>query len=534
MTPTPAAPAPGSTTAPGAGEVALDVRGLSKTFGGVHALRDARLTVRRGEIHGLVGENGSGKSTLIKLLAGFHAPDTPVPATVGGVVTQLPLAAGEAARLGLAFVHQDLGLLPEVSVLENLLLEEFATRNIWRLSWRAQRARATEVLGAFGLSFDLDQPVAELRPTDRALLAIARAAARIRASLAHDGGAGMLVLDEPTVYLPEHDRRRLFELMRSVAAAGVGLIFVSHDVDEVLANTDRITVMRDGQVAGTVDSGDVTADQLVALILGRALGLVAPPVARAEAPSRAAYRVEGLRGNGATDVSMRLAAGAIVGLTGLPGAGFDDIPYLLFGAERAESGTLFAGDEPVALAEMTPSRALKIGMALIPADRQSAGAVGSLSVLENLTLQVLDRYRRGPYISRARMLRDALAIAEDYDVRPRDPRVDYASLSGGNQQKVLLAKWMLTEPTLLLLHEPTQGVDIGARQEIFRLLRQAADGGCVVVIASSDHEQLAEVCDEVAIVRGGRVAQTLRGPAIDQNAITDACYATPDLTEGHA
>jgi len=508
---------------------ALEVEGLSKTFGGSRALRDVGFSVRAGEIHGLVGENGSGKSTLIKLLCGFHSPDSPVPLRVGMVETELPLRAGEAARLGLAFVHQDLGLVPQVSVLENLLIDEIAADLSWRLSWSDQRRRANRMLSDFGLQYDLDQPIGRLRTTDRALVAIARAAARIRSAAIDAGEGGVLVLDEPTVYLPEHDRARLFEMMHSVAAAGVGLIFVSHDVDEVLANTDRITVLRDGRAVGTLTSAESTHEQVVGLILGRELaarvGAAAPPIE----PTRSAYEIVGLVGGGARDIALSLQRGAITGLTGLPGAGFDDIPYLLFGANRASGGTLKIDGEEHDLTSMTPARALQLGMALIPADRQGAGAVGSLPVVDNLTLQVLGRYRRGPFLPRARMLRAAEEIAEAYDVRPRDPRMTYSSLSGGNQQKVLLAKWLLTEPQLLLLHEPTQGVDIGARAEIFTVLQRAArDTGCAIVIASSDHEQLAAVCHEVAIVRAGRVTERLRGADVTQERITEGCYSISD------
>jgi ribose transport system ATP-binding protein len=314
--------------------------------------------------------------------------------------------------------------------------------------------------------------------------------------------------------------------MHSVARAGVGIIFVSHDVDEVLTNTDRVTVMRDGEVAGTVVSADNTPEQLVTLILGR---MLATRTAATEPPTpaedSASFRIKGLSGRGTRSLSLDIRRGEILGLTGLPGAGFDDVPYLLFGAERPDGGTLEVDGTDHDLAAMTPGRALKLGMALIPADRPGAGAVGSLPVVDNLSLQVLPTYRRGLALSKRAMLRAAEATAEEFDVRPRDPRLDYSSLSGGNQQKVLLAKWFLTEPQLLLLHEPTQGVDIGAREEIFELLRSAAADGCAVVIASSDHEQLAAVCNHVAIVRSGRVAQQLRGEALTQSAITDACYA---------
>jgi ribose transport system ATP-binding protein len=509
--------------------LALAVRGVSKTFDGQRALRDLSLTVRAGEIHGVVGENGSGKSTLIKLLAGFHAPDSATGIVVCGQQVELPLRPGQARSLGVSFVHQELGLIKDLSVLENLVIEDFASRNIWGISWPEQRRRAASMLAEFGLSFDPGRLVSDLRPTEQALLAVARAAARIRALASGNGksASGLLVLDEPTVYLPAMDRQRLFDLMRSVASTGVAILFVSHDIDEVLMTSDRVTVLRDGRAVGTVESSKTSPDELISMILG------SEQVARDNAVRRVAsraheFRIADLSGRTVRRLSLEIRGGGIIGLTGLPGSGFDDIPYMLFGAELSDSGTIELQGKRHELCSMVPSLAVNLGVALIPADRPRAGAVGSLTVADNISLQVLREYLWGPMLSRFAMLRGAKAVVEDYDVRPRDPRLLYASLSGGNQQKVLLAKWMQTKPQLLLLHEPTQGVDIGARMEIYDLLRRAAGEGCVVVVASTDHEQLAALCDRVLITRSGAVVHDLDGAAITKNTITELCYASAE------
>lgn len=505
--------------------------GVSKTFGGERALRDLSLTVRAGEVHGIVGENGSGKSTLMKILAGFHAPDIPTPISVCGHHVELPLRPGQARSLGVAFVHQELALIDDLSVMENLLIEDFATRDIWRISWSEQRARAARILSEFNLSFDPEQPVSELRPTDRALLAVTRAAAQIREVIAearNTSAPGLLVLDEPTVYLPAHDRQRLFDLMKSVSRTGVAILFVAHDIDEVLRTTDRVTVLRDGRVVGTVESARTSAQELISMILGGKRLAEQASARRSTTPSTTGVQVLGLSGRIVSSFSIEAREGDILGLTGLPGSGFDDIPYMLFGAQPLASGVLELNGEAYDLSAMDPVRAVDLGIALIPADRARDGAVGSLSVLDNVSLQVLFKYRRGLRLSRRAMLDGAAAVLDAYDVRPRDPRLQYANLSGGNQQKILLAKWLQSEPKLLLLHEPTQGVDVGARQEIFRLLQKAANEGCVVLIASTDHEQLAALCNRVMITRAGSITHDLEAMPIAQELITELSYGSSE------
>jgi ribose transport system ATP-binding protein len=513
--------------------VALAVSGVQKTFGGVRALKGASLTIRAGEVHGLVGENGSGKSTLIKLLAGFHAPDVPTPIEICGRQVELPLGPGEARSLGVAFVHQELGLINDLTVMENLLIEDFATNAVWAISWRQQRAQALKVLSEFDVDIDPDQLVGDLRPTDRALLAVTRAVARIRAGLSsaeNPRAPGLLVLDEPTVYLPVHDRQRLFDLMRSVSRTGVAILLVAHDIDEVLSITDRITVLRDGMVSGTAESRTTSASQLIGMILGVGTLVQTSHVRSPPASAPPTVRVSGLSGKAVRSFAFKARRGDIIGLTGLAGSGFDDIPYLLFGAEKSLSGTLDLDGVEHYLPSITPGCGVQLKIALIPADRLLAGAVGSLSVVDNVSLQVLKKYLRAAGLSRAQMVVDAAAIANKYDVRPRDPLLDFADLSGGNQQKVLLAKWLRSEPSLLLLHEPTQGVDVGAREEIFVLLRQAADAGCVVVVASTDHEQLAALCNRVLITRSGLIAYQLDGPSITKERITEMSYGKNEET----
>ena len=518
-------PAPHSTTpaapqgAAGEAPPVIALRHLTKRFGGATALDDVALTIEHGEVHGLLGENGSGKSTLIKVLAGYHAPEPGAELEVNGRPVRLPLAPNQFRELGLCFVHQDLGLIGDLTVLENLRIGGLAASRSLRIRWSRERRAARETFERYGFDLDPDAIVNEIPETDRALLAIVRAVEEMRATLAHDE-RGLLVLDEPTVFLPREGVQRLFALVRDIVARDASVLFVSHDLDEVREITDRVTVLRDGRVHATVVTAEATEAELVELIIGRSLAAfehTAP-----ERPSGdTTLAVRDLAGRTVDGVGFEAHRGEIVGLTGIIGSGFDEVPYLLFGARPCRAGELVVGGRSHPLPLMTPRDALAARMALLPANRQVDGSVGTLSVAENAMLQVLDRYR--PAALRLRRLRsDAAALLDRFDVRPRDPDAEYASLSGGNQQKVLLAKWLQTEPQVLLLHEPTQGVDIGAREQIFTLLRDEAQRGTTIVCASSDHEQLAAVCDRVLVFGRGRIARELTGADVTKTRIAEA------------
>lgn len=504
----------------------IQLNHISKTFGGVRALADVDLTIERGEIHGLVGENGSGKSTLIKILAGYHGPDHDGGAlSVNGHPVRLPLRPGQFRQLGMSFVHQDLGLVPSLTVLENLRVGNLSAPGGWRISWGRERERAQRVFEEFGVPIDPMAKVADLRPTDRARLAIVRAVEEIRAVDAGVGaGRGLLILDEPTVYLPAAGKRQLYDLMREIASNRASVLFVSHDLDEVREITDRVTVLRDGRVRGTVVTAETTDDQLVNMIIGRQLKAMV--VEHSDVQKRPAdIAIEGLSGGFLHNVDIGIHKGEVLGLTGLLGFGFEEVPYFVFGARKPRRGSLSVDGRRYDLTAMTPTRALDAGIALLPADRQREGSVGSLTVADNVMLQVIDRYFLGLRLRRTNMTTDARGLLDKYDVRPRDPDRPYQTLSGGNQQKVLFAKWLQTRPALLFLHEPTQGVDVGARQEIFRVIRQAAGEGAAVVCVSSDYEVLATVCDRVVVFGRGNRLRELQGEEITKERIIEQCYA---------
>jgi len=481
---------------------ALAVRNVSKHFGGVRALDRASLTLLHGEVHGLLGENGSGKSTLIRILAGYHAPDSGAELAVAGRSERLPLPPGRARELGIAFVHQDLGLIPSLSVVENLRMSELAARRDWLISWRREYARAREALARFGLDLDPRQPVASLSPVARALLSIVRAAEEL-------GGKGVLVLDEPTAFLPASETRRLFAFVRELVGAGASVLFVSHDLEEVLELADRVTVLRDGRVVVTLGTAGLQRDSVAELMTGRPLDRGG---ARRKPAGRVAASVSDLTGEVARGVSFDIYQGEVLGLSGLLGSGFEEIPYLLFGAQRSHAGRLDLGHDRLDAATMTPHRALRAGIALLAADVEREGSVGSLPIVDHVTLPVLDRYATRIGLDRRRMHRDAARLLGRFLVRPREPGMAFRALSGGNQQKTLLAKAMNAGPRLLLLDQPTRGVDVGARGQIFALIREAAEQGACVICASTDSEELAAVCDRVLVFSGGRVEHEHRLP----------------------
>src|SRR3954452_7021034 len=523
----PAADAPSGASAPVGDAPVIALRGLSKTFGGARALDSVDMTIQRGEIHGLLGENGSGKSTLIKILAGFHAADEGE-LEVNGTPVSLPLHPGQSATLGLSFVHQDLGLLRELTVLENLRLIELSQSHSWRINWRAERRKARALFDEFGVDLDPEALVNDISETDRALLAIVRATEDIRTATGADR-RGLLVLDEPTVFLPREGVERLFAITRSIVQDHASVLFVGHDLDEVREITDTVTVLRDGRVHGTVKTAEASESDLVEMIIGRRLAQL--ELERPDASTHStAITVDGLIGTKARGLSLQVRTGEVLGVTGLLGSGFDELPYLLFGARPCFGGELRTPDATYSMSSMTPQRALAAGMALIPADRQRDGSIGSLTVGSNVMMQVLDDYR--PMSLKLRGLsRRAGELCDEFDVRPNDPGRNYQSLSGGNQQKALVAKWMQTEPQLLLLHEPTQGVDVGAREQIFRMLSAAAEGGMSILCASSDYEQLAAICDRVLVIGNGRIVRELTGADVVKERIAEQVYNSVTLAE---
>jgi ribose transport system ATP-binding protein len=493
------------------------VDGLTKTFGGTRALDGVSLEVRGGEVHALLGQNGSGKSTLIKILSGYHTPDAGSIA-IRGEPVRPPLSAAGLRRLGVTFVHQDLGLVGTMSVLENLRVGRFDTGPGRRIRWGRERERARDLLRRFDLDVDPRAPVGSLTQTERVIVAVIRALQDVEAA----GGRGLLVLDEPTSALPLGDVHRLFSAMRRVTAGGSGVLFVTHDVDEVFEISDRATILRDGHAVATVEPSRLDHRELVKLIVGRDLVDLYPPAA--DNAQGTLLTVHALSGDVAREVSFNLRRGEILGLTGLLGAGHDEVPYLIYGARAAAHGQIEMDGVPIE--KPSPQSCTAAGIALLPNDRQRLSAIPAATVKENVTLPDLRAFRRGGRLDHRRERTAVEAVISRVDVRPRDPDRPLIKLSGGNQQKAVLARWLRLEPRVLLLHEPTQGVDVGAKSGIFQILRDAVAQGTSIIYASAEYEDLANICDRVLVFRRGRLVSELEGERLRHDVIVSHCYAS--------
>ena len=539
-------PASGEQAAP----PAVEVRGISKDFGSNRALDQVDLRIGHGEVLGLLGQNGSGKSTLVKVLAGVYDPEPGGRLFVGGEEVALPLVPGQASQIGLSFVYQNLALAPGLSVLENLTLGQRIGGGLssWKaINWMAERRRAAVVLDRYDVKLDLDRRTGELAPVDQARLAIVRAAEDLRRYRTRSGYKhSVLVLDEPTVFLPEEEVDRLFDLIRTVVAEGAAVLFISHDLAAVRAITDRVVVLRDGRVVGEEVTADIREEELVSLIVGAPTraGQSAPdggaPVEdqQAVALTLAAMQsaggadavaagenvaVEHLTDEWLRDLSFEIGAGEILGVAGLIGSGAEELPYLLFGARPAGSGALRLGAETMDVGGLSPQRCVRERIALVPADRAVQGLSQSLTLWENIVMLVEDEHYRGGIFHRGELVDLAREAIDRFLIRPPRARNAMSTFSGGNQQKALLAKWLLARPRLLLLHEPTQGVDVGARRDIYRFVKSAAALHHMAVLwVTTEFGELAEVCDRVIVITQGRHTATLDGEELTEEAISAA------------
>ncbi len=503
-----------ATPRPTDGQPLLAVEGLGKTFPGQVALADVSLGLHAGEVCALVGQNGSGKSTLIKLLAGFHEADPGGTVTYKGHTASIHErhGAGAAWRERVRFIHQELGLVETLGTLDNLALGRgFATGRLGRILWRREAARARELFADFGMDFDLGAPVATLSGAERTMIAVARAL------LDFDDAGGVLILDEPTASLSGAEAERLYAAVRRTAARGAAVVFVSHRLEEVLDLCQRVVVLREGRLVADRPVAGLDHDGLIELIVGRPLEAVFPGE-HAQA-HEVLLEVEGLSGRSLREASFTVRAGEVLGVAGVNGSGRDELAGLLFGSAPASGGEVRVAGEAV---PATPRAAMRRGIALVPADRPRCGVIGRQSIRENVTLPALKPLRRLGAIDRGRERAEALSWCRRVELAPLEIERPVVQLSGGNQQKAVLAKWLRRGPRVLVLDEPTQGVDVGAKAAIYRLIHEAAQDGAAVVVCSSDVEELAELVDRAIVLTGGRVSAELTAAQVTAPSLTEA------------
>lgn len=495
----------------------LSVDGLTKRFGANLALDDVSIEVRPGEILSLVGHNGSGKSTLVKILAGVYEADA-------GQVRDL------AGGTSLHFIHQDLGLIHELSAVENFWLRpDRARRAFAPTRGNEDRARARELLARFDTDLDVDAPLALASPAQRAIVAIARAL---------DGWEherNVLVLDEPTESLHSSEVGMLFDAVRAIAASGAGVIYISHRLDEVLTLSDRVVVLREGRLVADSPTDDLDHNELLRLVTGTAQehGEHDRSVRHDLAP---ALEVLGLRGGAVDGVSLAVQPGEVLGIAGVLGSGREDVAPLLFGARDGQSAAYRVCG--VDYHDPSPAESVRRKVAYIPADRARHGAIGMFTGRENITLPHLRPLRsRLGMVRENRERHETADLVRDYDVRPGTAEQRFNEYSGGNQQKIVFAKWLRDRPDVLLMEEPTQGVDMGAKQSIYATVRRAAAAGTAAVVCSSDAKELAALCDRVIVLREGRITAELSQDELDETNIVAAGYGletrpSPPVPEG--
>jgi rhamnose transport system ATP-binding protein len=470
----------------------VELKGISKSFVGVRVLNNVDFDVRPGEVHALLGENGAGKSTLIKIIAGVHAPDAGEIIINGASVKFTN--PGQAVKSGIAIVYQELLLFPELSVSENIFLNH-APRSAWGgLDWGQMRERSRLILDDLDSHhLDVDAKVGSLSVANRQRIEIAKALSQ---------NARVVIMDEPTASLAEADVQQLMTIIRRLRERGVGIVYVSHKLPEIFALADRVSVLRDGNHVGTKEIRDVTERSLVAMMVGRPIDQLFPKeVAKLGGPKLELRDVS--HGKGVRNVSFTVRAGEIVGIAGLVGSGRTETALTIFGVTPATSGEILIDGKPLAI--KSPQQARDLGIAYVPEDRGLQGLVRPQTIAENISLTVLKKLARASIVDRRKEDRLARDFIKRLGIRARGPGQAARQLSGGNQQKVVLAKWLAAEPSILIMDEPTRGIDVGAKSEIHALMSKLAQSGLAILMISSELPEVLGMSDRVLVMNGGRI-----------------------------
>ena len=476
----------------------LTLRKAAKSFGGVRALRGVDFDLRAGEVHALLGENGAGKSTLIKIITGAHQPDTGEITVAGRTLAGLTPTL--AQQLGIACIYQQPALFPDLTVAENIGLRLEPAGAGRRIDWRGRRQRAADLLNRIGAAIAPEAEVRSLSMPEQQLVEIACAVG---------AGARIVIMDEPTASLTNREQERLFAVVRELRTGGVGIIYISHRLEEIFTLADRVTVLRDGESVGTQAVADITEAGLIKLMVGREVAQLYPP-AESE-PGEVVLQLSNVAcaASGVRAVSFAVRAGEIFGLAGLVGAGRTELARVLFGLTPGDAGEISLNGKRIA--PQSPAQAVGLGIAYVPEDRRRHGVVLEMPIAHNLTMAIHSRLFPGTWLRAGAEQAVALDFIRDLAVKCAGPDAPGGSLSGGNQQKVSLARWLATKPKLLILDEPTQGVDVGAKSEIHRIIRLLAKEGLAVIMISSDLPEVLGMSDRIGVMRGGTLTAILPG-----------------------
>ena len=495
----------------------LAMRGITKRFPGVLALNTVDFDVVSGEVHGLVGENGAGKSTLMKILAGAYTADAGEISIDGSPVHfRNPR---DAIAAGINVVYQELMLAQHLSAAENIMLGSSQIRRGPVISWALMRTRAQEIMDLLGVSLDLDKPVRFLSVAQRQLVEIARAFQR---------QSRLLVLDEPSAVLGRDNMETLFEAIRRLRDQGIAIVYISHRLEEIFQIADRVTVLKDGALVGTHPVHELDQNRLVSMMIGRQLADIFPPGRTAF--GNEVLRVEELSKSGRyTDVSFGVRAGEIVGIAGLVGSGRTDVARAIFGADKPDSGRIFVNGTVIHL--RSPQDALRRGIGLLPEDRKTQGLLLNRSVRENMTISNLREYTRAGVLMMGKEERAVTGLIKSLGIRTTGVHQLVRNLSGGNQQKVVLSRWLAAKSRLLIIDEPTRGVDVGAKLEIYRLMNELAARGDAILMISSEIPEILGMSDRILAMRNGRIVGEFQRDQATEELVMQAALVG-EMTHG--
>ena len=490
-----------------AAKVLLHAKGVGKSFVGNTVLEGVDLEVRAGDVHAIVGENGAGKSTLIKILGGAHQPDAGELVVAG--VTRRLRSPRDALAAGIVVIHQELSLAPDLSAEENIFLGRFPRTPLLTIDRRAVRKRVSALFDQLAISIEPDRPIGGFSIAQQQMVEIAKAISV---------EARVLVLDEPTAVLDEQRVATLFRTVERLRGQGLGIVFISHHLEEIFRIADQVTVLRDGRVTGNAPVASIDQDWLVSRMIGRDFPAHSPHVRKA---GRAALQVDDLTVPGEfADVRLTVGEGEIVGLAGLVGAGRSEVARAIIGLSRPVAGTISLFGKPVTI--RNPNAAARLGIAYVTEDRKTQGLLPNRSVRENATISNLRRFATAGVLRLSAEAGYVRRLIKDLDVRMAGPRAEIRTLSGGNQQKVLIGRALTVGPRILILDEPTRGVDIGAKQEIYGLIERLVAEGMAVLLISSEMEEVLRLSDRIVVLRRGRVAATLKRAEANESTIMKA------------